>query len=64
MISNVAGSNLLYKGAALYATTTAFVAFWVGLRMPLQNNKAGPYNYHKVLKQGRRIPWRRLPKMV
>ena len=64
MFSTVAGNNLLYKGAALYATTTAFAAFWIGLRLPVQNNKAGPFNYHKLLKQGRRVPWRRLPQVV
>lgn len=64
MFSTVAGNNLLYKGAALYATTTAFAAFWLTVRQPIQAGKEGPYNVHRVLRQGRRIPWRRLPKAL
>lgn len=64
MFATPAGNKLLYTGAAAYATCTAFAAFWVGLRLPIQSNKTGPYNYHKLIKAGRRVPWRRLPRVV
>ncbi|KAF7187786.1 15-hydroxyprostaglandin dehydrogenase [NAD(+)] [Pseudocercospora fuligena] len=47
MFSTIAGNNLLYKGAALYATTTAFAAFWLTVRQPIQAGKEGPYNVHR-----------------
>lgn len=64
MFSTIVSPNMLYKGAALYATTTAFAAFWLTLRLPVQAGKEGPYNVHRVVRQGRRIPWRRLPKAL
>lgn len=64
MFATPAGTKLLYTGAAAYATCTAFAAFWVGLRLPVQHNKAGPFNYHKLIKAGRRVPWRRLPRAL
>lgn len=57
-------SKVLYSGAALFATTSAFTATWISLALPIQHNKVGPYNYHRVAKAGRRIPWRRLPKAL
>ena len=50
--------------SALYATTSAFAAAWVCLALPVRHNTVGPYNYHAVLKAGRRIPWKRLPKAI
>lgn len=64
MFATPAGNKLLYTGAAAYATCTAFAAFWVGVRLPVQHNKAGPFNYHKIVKAGRRVPWRRLPRAL
>lgn len=58
------GTKTLYSAAAIYGTTTAFAAFWVTLALPVQSNKAGPFNYHHLLKAGRRIPWRRLPRVL
>jgi hypothetical protein len=57
-------TKVLYSGAALYATTTAFVAVWISLALPIQHNKAGPFNYHRLVKGARRIPWRRLPRAL
>lgn len=50
----------LYAGAALYASTTALAAAWISLKLPVQSNTVGPYNYHRVLKAGRLMPWRRI----
>lgn len=63
MFGNISAAKL-YTGAAAYATVTGFTAFWVGLKLPVQNNKQGPYNYHRILKAGRRVPWRRLPRAL
>ncbi|KAK3071064.1 hypothetical protein LTR53_009324 [Teratosphaeriaceae sp. CCFEE 6253] len=61
-------TKVLYSGAALYATTTAFCAAWVCYALPAQHNKVGPFNYHRVGKASRRgierVPWRRLPKAL
>jgi len=54
------GSKVLYSGAAVYATSTALLAAAVTLRIPFQHNTIGPYNYHRVVKAGARIPWRRI----
>ena len=53
-------SAILYSGAAAYASVTAFSAVWISLALPIQHNKVGPFNYHKAIKAGRRVPWRRL----
>lgn len=58
------GGNKLFAAATLYGTTTAFAAVWVAIFLPVQAGTVGPYNYHRVIKAGRRIPWRRLPKVV
>jgi len=50
----------LYQGACLYGSVSAFAATWVALALPIQHNKVGPFNYHRAIKQGRRVPWRRL----
>jgi len=57
-------TKTLYSGAALYASTSAFMAAWICLALPVRHNTVGPYNYHRVLKAGRRVPWRRLPKVL
>ena len=68
MFATAVGSKMLYTSAAAYATCTGFVAFWVALKMPVQHDKTGPYNYNRLVRRGARItervPWRRLPKMV
>ncbi|KAM0703542.1 hypothetical protein Q7P35_009481 [Cladosporium inversicolor] len=51
----------LYQSACLYASVTAFSATWVALALPIQHGKAGPFNYHRAIKRGARIPWRRIP---
>ncbi|KAM0720912.1 hypothetical protein Q7P37_003197 [Cladosporium fusiforme] len=48
----------LYQSACMYASVTAFSATWVALALPIQHGKAGPFNYHRAIRQGRRIPWR------
>jgi len=53
----------LYQSACLYASVTAFSATWIALALPIQHGKAGPFNYHRAIRQGRRIPWRRIPGM-
>ena len=53
----------LYQSACLYASVTAFSATWVALALPIQHGKAGPFNYHRAIKRGARIPWRRIPGM-
>lgn len=58
------GTKLLYSGAALYASTTAFAAVWISLALPVQHNTVGPYNFHRMLKGARRVPWRRLPRAL
>lgn len=47
----------------MYASVTAFSATWVALALPIQHGKAGPFNYHRAIKRGARIPWRRIPGM-
>jgi hypothetical protein len=53
----------LYQSACVYASVTAFSATWVALALPIQHGKVGPYNYHRAIKRGARIPWRRIPGM-
>jgi hypothetical protein len=53
-------SRLLYTSAAVYATTTSLIAGTVTVKLPFQHNTVGPYNYHRLVKAGRRVPWRRL----
>ena len=53
----------LYQSACLYASVTAFSATWVAIALPIQHGKAGPFNYHRAIKRGARIPWRRIPGM-
>jgi hypothetical protein len=53
----------LYQSACVYASVTAFSATWVALALPIQHGKAGPFNYHRAIKKGGRIPWRRIPGM-
>lgn len=57
-------SKVLYSGAALYATTTAFAAVWISLALPIQHKTVGPYNYHRLAKRAARLPWKRLPKAL
>ncbi|SMR48851.1 unnamed protein product [Zymoseptoria tritici ST99CH_1A5] len=66
MFSTPAGTKILYNGAAFFGTCSAFAAFWVGVRLPVQHNKQGPYHYHRLAKAAaRKAPYlRRLPKMV
>jgi hypothetical protein len=56
--------QILYSASALYATTTALAALWIGIRLPLQYDTVGPYRYHRALKAWRRFPWRRMPRLV
>jgi hypothetical protein len=65
-LSSPSHSKLLYSLSALYATTTAFAAFWIGIRLPLQHDTVGPYRYHRALKwgMGRRGLWRRVPRLL
>ncbi|KAK4542636.1 hypothetical protein LTR36_006685 [Oleoguttula mirabilis] len=35
-------TKILYSGAALYATTTAFAAVWISLALPIQHKTVGP----------------------
>jgi hypothetical protein len=60
VLLKMVNTRLLFTGAAAYASATAFTAFWISLKLPLQNNTIGPYNYHRLLKAGRRVPWRRI----
>lgn len=53
----------MYQSACMYASVTAFSATWVALALPIQHGKAGPFNYHRAIKRGARIPWRRIPGM-
>ena len=53
----------LYQSACVYASVTAFSATWVALALPIQHGKVGPFNYHRAIKRGARIPWRRFPGM-
>jgi hypothetical protein len=53
----------LYQSACVYASVTAFSATWVALALPIQHGKVGPFNYHRAIKRGARIPWRRIPGM-
>lgn len=53
----------LFTSAALYASCTSFAAFWVAFGLPFQHNTHGPYNYHRVIRHGSRIPWRRVPRL-
>jgi len=61
-------TQVLYSGAALYATTSAFCAAWVCYALPAQHNRVGPFNYHflgrRLGKGIERVPWRRLPKVL
>lgn len=50
----------LYTGAAAYASVSSFAAFWIVFALPYQHNTIGPYNYHGLIRAGRRIPWRRI----
>ncbi len=63
-LSKMISSRVLYSGAAIYATTSAFVAGAIAFRLPVQHNTVGPYNYHRLFKAGRRIPWRRLTRSL
>jgi hypothetical protein len=53
----------MYQSACLYASVTAFSATWIAVALPIQHGKAGPFNYHRAIKRGARIPWRRIPGM-
>jgi hypothetical protein len=53
-------STKLYTGAAAFATASALLAATVSIKLPFQHNTVGPYNYHRLIKAGRRVPWRRL----
>ncbi|GAB7362035.1 hypothetical protein MBLNU230_g2069t1 [Neophaeotheca triangularis] len=59
-LGQMTSSQMLYSGAACYASVSAFAAFWLTLRMPVQANTQGPYNYHRAIRAGRRVPWKRL----
>ncbi|KAK6439001.1 hypothetical protein LTR95_004787 [Oleoguttula sp. CCFEE 5521] len=50
----------LQHTAAVYASVTGFSAFWVCVALPMRHERVGPYNYHRAIKAGRRIPWRRM----
>ncbi|WPG98841.1 Hypothetical protein R9X50_00163900 [Acrodontium crateriforme] len=62
--ANMFQSKMLFGAAGLYASATAFTAVWISMALPIQHGKTGPYNVHRVIKQGRRIPWKRLPKAI
>ncbi|CAK4031917.1 NAD(P)-binding -27 [Lecanosticta acicola] len=48
-------STSLYKGAAVFASVTGIGAALVAVKLPIQHNKTGPFNYHRALKPVRRI---------
>jgi len=59
-------TKVLYSGAALYATTTAFAAVWISLALPIQHGRVGPFNYHGLAKrvEKSRMPWKRLARAL